>query len=250
MQLMVEVANVAVSAERQGIPRMSRAIVIIVAAGSSRRMGFNKLLAPMAGHPVLWHSVKAFDECREVDEIHVVASGEVGGLVKSWITDQVFQKLKRVVEGGAERRDSVWSGLQGLPADCDVVAIHDGARPLIQPAQIEACIDSARHRGSGVSARAVTETLKRVDSEGWVSESIDRTGVWIMETPQVFLLDVLLTAYRRVMAEQLEVTDEVSAMMIENKGVFVVANRWPNLKVTFPADLELAERLMEDKTCR
>lgn len=215
---------------------------VIVAAGSSRRMGFDKLLAPLAGVPVLLRTLRAFEECDEVGEIVVVASGDVERAVESWRGD--LAKLSGVVPGGAERHLSVWNGLEAVSATAENVAVHDGGRPLITSAQIARCVHRARQAAAVACARPVTETLKRANSAGCIVESIDRTNMWIMETPQVFRRALLLEAYQNVLEEGVAVTDEVSAMQMLGVPVCVVENTSPNIKITFPSDLALAERLI------
>jgi 2-C-methyl-D-erythritol 4-phosphate cytidylyltransferase len=214
---------------------------IIVAAGSSRRMGFNKLLAPLGGVAVLERTIHAFVECEAVDEIVVVATDEVSEAMMDW---DAAPKVVAVVPGGAQRHDSVWAGLLRVSPECQIVAVHDGGRPLITPTQIERCIEVARERQAATSARPVTETLKRCDETGRIAESIERTGAWVMETPQVFQRELLVKAYEHVLREGLLVTDEVSAVQALGQDVYVVDNPEPNLKITYPADLALAERLL------
>lgn len=215
---------------------------IIVAAGSSRRMGFNKLLAPLAGVPVLHRTLGQFQACGEVGEILVVAGDEVRAVVETWRAE--FPKLVAILPGGAERHLSVWAGLQACAAGSDVVAVHDGARPLIQSEQISRCIEAARSLAAVACARPMTETIKRVDAAGRITESLDRTGVWVMETPQVFQRDLLVRAYDAVIRDAALVTDEVSAVQHVGEVVSVVENTSPNPKITFPADLTLAERFL------
>lgn len=210
---------------------------IIVAAGSSRRMGFNKLLAPLAGVAVVRRTVEAFASCAEVAEIILVAGEDVAAAV------QCVPKLKAVVPGGAERHFSVWAGLQAVSAGCSIIAVHDGGRPLISPEQIRLCIAAAEEKGAVACARPVTETLKRCDAEGLICGSIDRTHAWIMETPQVFQRQLLLQAYEAVLRDGALVTDEVSAVQHVGAAVHTVSNAEPNLKITYPADLQLAETL-------
>lgn len=215
---------------------------IIVAAGSSRRMGFDKLLAPLAGKPVLLRTLEAFEACADIGEIIVVSSGDAAQAVESW--RESLKKLTRVVAGGAERHLSVWNGLSALSPSPHIVAVHDGGRPLITSAQISKCIAGAREWKAVACARPVTETLKRADSSGCITESIERTGAWVMETPQVFDRALLVRAYEKVIHEGLLVTDEVSAVQALGVPVHVVENTSPNLKITFPADLALAEKLL------
>lgn len=214
---------------------------IIVAAGSSSRMGFNKLLAPLAGQPVLLRTLEAFQQCQAVDEIIVVAGHEVRREAEAW--HSLIPKLRAVGDGGAERHLSVWNGLQAVSPASEVIAVHDGGRPLIRSGQIAKCIARARETGAAACARPMTETLKRADADGRITESIDRSRAWIMETPQAFRRELLLRAYEKVIRENLVVTDEVSAVQLLGEPVFVVANESPNPKITFPADLALAEKL-------
>lgn len=215
---------------------------IIVAAGSSRRMGFNKLLAPLDGVPVLRRTLGQFQDCPDVGEIIVVGGDEVREAVAGWRAE--LPKLVQVISGGAERHLSVWAGLQTCAAESDVVAVHDGARPLIHTTQITRCIEAARKLQAVACARPMTETIKRVDGEGRITESLDRTGVWVMETPQVFKRDLLIRAYEAVIRDHALVTDEVSAVQHLGEAVSVVENTSPNPKITFPADLTLTEKFL------
>jgi 2-C-methyl-D-erythritol 4-phosphate cytidylyltransferase len=124
------------------------------------------------------------------------------------------------------------------------VAVHDGARPLIHPSQISRCLAKARETGAAASARPVSETLKRADEAGRVCGSVDRSGLWIMETPQVFARPLLVQAYEAVLREGVLVTDEVSALERLGHPVWLVDNPTPNPKITWPPDLAVAERLL------
>ncbi|MCF7789806.1 MAG: 2-C-methyl-D-erythritol 4-phosphate cytidylyltransferase [Prosthecobacter sp.] len=217
---------------------------IIVAAGSSRRMGFNKLLAPLAGEPVLRRTLGAFQACDAIDEIIVVTSDALRPDIEAWRTSGLG-KVTQIISGGAERHLSVHAGLQALNPACQIVAVHDGARPLISVAQITRCIEAARTQAAVACARPMTETLKRCDSTGRIIDSIDRANAWIMETPQVFQLALLVRAYDAVLRDGLLVTDEVSAVQHLGESVFVVENFELNPKITFPADILLAQRFVD-----
>ncbi len=224
---------------------MNRTTAIIVAAGSSRRMGFNKLTADLLGKPVLRWTLEAFDACPEVNDMLIVVGDATRDMVESWIRDGVFRKPIILSEGGAERHLSVHEGLKKLLPETDIVAVHDGARPLISVAQISQCIEKARACKAVACARPVTETLKQVNQECVIIGSVEREGVWIMETPQVFDRTLLSTAYDRIVQEGLRVTDEVSAVQHMGVDVFVLNNPSPNPKITYPADLELAARMLQ-----
>ena len=217
---------------------------IIVAAGSSRRMGFNKLLAPLAGVPVLRRTLAEFQACADVGEIIVVTGDEQREQIAQWQQTGELSKLVAVIAGGAERHLSVWAGIQACSPETDIVAVHDGARPLISRDQISKCITAAREKQAVACARPMTETIKRADASGRICESLDRAGVWVMETPQVFTKPLLVRAYEAVIREGALVTDEVSAMQHIGVPVFVIENTAPNPKITFPSDLTLAEQFL------
>ena len=217
---------------------------IIVAAGSSKRMGFHKLSAELLGKPVLRWTIEAFDRCDDVDDLLIVVGEATREMVLEWAEDGLFTKSITISEGGAERHLSAHEGLKQLPDSADIVAVHDGARPLITPEQISRCIARARECKAVACARPVTETLKRADERGVITGNIDRDGAWVMETPQVFERSLLCRAYERVVAEGALVTDEVSAVQRLGVEIFVVENPLPNPKVTFAEDLRFAEQLM------
>lgn len=218
-------------------------IAIIVAAGSSRRMGFDKLFSPLAGEPVLVHSIRAFDEAPSVERIVIVTKPERMDTVRQ--LGETFAKFEKVVAGGAERHDSVWAGLQAFdPRSFHYVAIHDGARPLITPEAIEACMELAQEHGGACCAAPVSDTVKRASPAQIVTGSVDRTGLWAMQTPQVFRTSLILDAYEAVMKQGELVTDEVSALQMRGKPVALMRNDDWNLKVTFPRDLEMAAHVL------
>ena len=219
---------------------------ILVAAGSSRRMGFDKLFAPLGGKPVIWHSLKAFSDCREIDEIVVVAREDRLDEFEKLLAGERMTKVKKIISGGNERHDSVWNGLQAVASEgCQFVAIHDGARPLTTPKLIRAVLDMARIHGAACCASPIPDTVKRASVEQMVQESVERTGLWAMQTPQVFSAGLILQAYASVMAKRELVTDEVSAVQKLGKKIALYKNEDWNFKITFPHDIELAEHLLD-----
>ncbi|MCH1510217.1 MAG: 2-C-methyl-D-erythritol 4-phosphate cytidylyltransferase [Akkermansiaceae bacterium] len=210
---------------------MSRA-AIIVASGSSRRMGFDKLAALIDGNPVLWHSVRAFSSNSSITQVVVVTPPERF----EWLSD-LGEKLHRV-DGGKERSDSVNAGLAALNPDITHVAIHDGARPLVSPQSITATFKAAQKTGAAALARRITETLKRSSPEGVTTESVSRENLWIMETPQIFSRALIKQAYQEVASGDAQITDEVSALQLLGQGTTLVENAQPNPKITVQADLD------------
>jgi 2-C-methyl-D-erythritol 4-phosphate cytidylyltransferase len=215
---------------------------VIVASGSSRRMGFDKLAAPLAGKPVLLRSIEAFLAAPSVDEVVVVCPAD--RFVALGLTAAPAAKLLRRVDGGAERRDSVACGLAAVRPEASLVAVHDGARPLVAVAAIERCIATARDGGAAALARPLTETVVRAGPDGLARETVDRTGLWIMETPQVFRTELLRAACAAVRERGEPVTDEVSAVALLGVASRLVESPAPNPKITLPGDIAAAERLL------
>ena len=205
---------------------------IIVASGSSQRMGFDKLAEQWRGKTILWHSVHAFSSLEEISQVIVVTPPDRF----AWLAD-LGPKLNQV-DGGRERSDSVAAGLTALRDEISHVAIHDGARPLVSPESIRATFAAAEANKAASLARRVTETLKRATPEGITSESVSRDNLWVMETPQVFSKGLIEKAYQSVTSSDSQITDEVSALQLLNQGTTLVENLTPNPKITIKADLD------------
>ena len=203
-------------------------------------MGFDKLSAMLGGLPVLRRTVEAFLQSPAIGQIVVVGPEDRWSLLDG----MDFTKPVTRVDGGAERQVSVALGLAALGMDCQFVAVHDGARPLISPDDIGRCVDAVSEFKAVSLGRRVTETMKRSDEEDFCAETVSREHLWCMETPQVFEIQVLREAYLAVTARGLVVTDEVSAVHAIGTQVKFIASRHPNLKITTPADLALAEALL------
>lgn len=216
---------------------------IIVAAGSSRRMGFDKLMAPMAGSTVLQQTAWSLLRCPAISELIIVTTPE---RFSSLDFSQFSTPVKRV-DGGNERHHSVANGLAALSTSSSFVAVHDGARPLITSEQIHKVLKQAIKDKAATSARQITETVKRADSSNFVSAPVSRNNLWLMETPQVFQTNLLRKAYQEVSAKGALVTDEVSALELIGIPTRLVANPTLNPKITFPEDLLLAELLLSHR---
>lgn len=220
---------------------------IIVAAGSSLRMGFDKLLAPLDGKPVIAHSIAAFDECEDIQSIILVTKRETIPALKELVAAEKFTKVGRIITGGAERHLSVWRGLRAVSAKSTYIAVHDGARPLTTPKLISECIALARETGAACCASPIPDTVKRASDEGLVTEHIERSGLWSMQTPQIFSTALILQAYAAVIASKEFVTDEVSAVQRTGKKIALLRNDDWNFKITLPRDLDLAEHVLKTR---
>jgi 2-C-methyl-D-erythritol 4-phosphate cytidylyltransferase len=217
---------------------------IIVAGGSSQRMGFDKLLAPIDGKPVIAHSIAAFEQSNSVADIILVARTERLSEYEQICAASGFRKISAVIPGGARRQDSVRCGLDRLAQGTEFVAVHDAARPLVRPDLIERLVQLARDHGGAASAAPIVDTLKRVDHEHQVVARVDREDLFAVQTPQIFQRVLLERAYRAVFEDKLEVTDEISAVEHIGGKVILLPNESPNFKITYPADLQLAEFLL------
>jgi 2-C-methyl-D-erythritol 4-phosphate cytidylyltransferase len=217
---------------------------VIVAAGSSQRMGFDKLLALLGDKPVLVHTIDAFERTVSVEEIILVARSERVEEFRELTRQGGFQKVRHIIAGGEQRQDSVRAGLERLSPSAEFVAVHDGARPLVTPEQIEHILAMARQHGAAALAAPVTDTLKRADENGVVIGGVSRENLYAMQTPQIFERDLLKRAYAAVVAENLSVTDEVSAVEQLGARVLVVPNDEWNVKITYPRDLLLAQAVL------
>jgi 2-C-methyl-D-erythritol 4-phosphate cytidylyltransferase len=220
--------------------------VIIVAAGSSRRMGFDKVFADLLGKPVLYWSIAAFEGCRDIGEIVIVTRADRIGEVEALVKEEKFKKVRKVVEGGTERHLSVWNGLRAVQSEgSEFVAIHDAARPLVTPKLISNCIALAQKHGAACCASPIPDTVKRASYEMLVTDNVDRKNLWAMQTPQVFSSPLIMQAYASLMARHELVTDEVSAVQKLGKRVALLENDDYNFKITFPRDLPMAEQVIE-----
>ena len=212
---------------------------IIVAAGSSERMGFDKVFAPLGDKPVIAHTIDAFERTSCVDEIILVGRSDSLPELRKILPAKT--KVRQIVAGGAFRHDSVRAGLEHLDPAADFVAVHDAARPLITPEKIARVFEACRAHGAAALAEPITDTLKRADVDLVVTESVDRDQLFAMQTPQIFARELLIEAYRTVASKKISFTDEVSAVKHLGRKVVLVPNQDFNFKITYPRDFQLAE---------
>ena len=217
---------------------------VIVAAGTASRMGgIDKVMAPLRGEPLLLHSVREFQNCDAIREIVIVTREDLLMEVMSLCTG--FSKVRGVVVGGADRPASVQAGLNNLSDKVKLVAVHDGARPLITWQVIDRTVRAAHSYGAAAPAIPVKDTIKVVKG-GIVGSTPDRNTLQAVQTPQVFDLQLLKGALLKAQKDKTPITDDCSA--VENMGmsVKIVEGDERNLKVTTPMDLKAAELLLEE----
>jgi len=220
---------------------------IIVAAGSSRRMGFDKLFAEIVGKPVIAHSLNAFARTESVNEIVVVAQEDRHRDIEQIVRDENLNNVRAIVRGGEHRHDSVRAGLETVSGDAEYIAVHDAARPLVTPQQIEHVFEKCRYFGAASLAEPIRDTVKRADVDLRVAQSVDRHELYAMQTPQIFERKILEQAYQVVAEKMLLVTDEVSAVELIGRKAALVVNDEFNFKITYPRDLSLAGFILRQR---
>ena len=219
-----------------------KTVAIIVAAGSGSRFKSDtpKQFLEINGKPVIVHTLELFQAAPSVDKIVLVLSERRMGNVDS----SLFPKLESVVTGGSTRAESVWNGLNAVGEDIEIVAVHDGARPLVTVDEIERTIAKANETGAACLVAPVTDTIKSVRS-GEIAATLDRDKLRRAVTPQVFKREVLRKAFEKADLNE-SVTDD--CFLVEKLGypIAIVEGNSRNIKITHPEDLILAEALMKN----
>ena len=216
---------------------------IIAAAGRGRRFGEgDKLFAPLAGRPLIAHTLIAFEVCRLIDTVVLVLTEENLERACRLVDAAGFDKVAVICPGGPRRQDSVRLGLEAL-GECRWVVVHDGARPLVTAALIEAGLAAAAETGAAIAAVPLADTLKEAADDGLVRRTLDRRNLWAAQTPQVFDYELLREAHRQADGE---VPDDAALVEALGRRVKVFPGSARNLKVTTAADLALAQALLAE----
>jgi 2-C-methyl-D-erythritol 4-phosphate cytidylyltransferase len=218
---------------------------IIVAAGKGVRMGTDKLWLEIAGRPVVAHTWKKLNDAKCVDEIVLVVRDGMESEFKKLAAQFKFQKLFKLVVGGAERQDSVWNGLEAVSSQTQIVVIHDAARPCVTEVLIVATVEAARETGAAVAAQPVTDTIKETADGKIILRTVDRSKLWSVQTPQTFRVEVIRRAIAIARAKNMIFTDDTAACELIGQPVRLVSSATPNPKVTVPGDLPFFESLLQ-----
>ena len=220
---------------------------VIVAAGNSTRMGlgFSKQLIPICSKPAIYHTVKAFQDCPLIDEVVVVARSvdieEIGKAVFC------FPKVSSVLKGGTERIESVLQGVRGISPNADFIAVHDGARVLITPEDIENVVKTAFVTGAAALATPVTDTVKVAGEDRVVISTPDRSTLFAVQTPQVFGRSLYERAVKNALEKGLKVTDDCSMVEALSEPVTLVSGSYSNIKLTTQVDIIIAETILSKR---
>ena len=223
---------------------------VVLAGGSGKRMGtkVHKQYLMLKGYPVLYYSLKAFQDSSWIDEIVLVSgTGEEEYCQKEIVEKYGFSKVRKIVSGGAERYNSVWNGLQQITEEDGFVYIHDGARPFVDDTMIERAYSCVEETNACVAGMPSKDTVKIVDENQFAVTTPARKYVWNVQTPQVFETALITQAYEKLMQHDREnVTDD--AMVVEQEmqiPVKLFDGSYCNIKITTPEDLETAKGFIE-----
>jgi 2-C-methyl-D-erythritol 4-phosphate cytidylyltransferase len=225
---------------------------IIVAAGKGIRMDDNvrKQYLLLDNRPLISHTIEVFDECNIIDEIFLVVPEEDFVFCNENILNQQnFQNKVSLVPGGAKRQDSVYNGLLAIDniIDDSIVVIHDGVRPFIRSEQLTECITCATDYDACIFGIPAYDTLKRVNSSGFIEDTIERKDIWLAQTPQTFKYNLIRRAHENAIRTGINGTDD--AMLVEQLGVKVRVVRGSrcNVKITTREDLLLARAMVSKR---
>lgn len=231
-----------------------RTAAIVLAAGSGKRMHSSqkKQFMPINGKPMIYYSLCVFEESFIDDIILVVSSDDIDYCRQEIVERYGFQKVIRIVDGGAERYHSVYYGLTAL-SDCEYLFIHDGARPLLSQDILSRAFETVKETNACVVGMPVKDTIAIVDAQGFIEKTPNRETLWMAQTPQVFRYNIIKSAYDKLMMGELElqnqgivITDD--AMVVEQFSEYKVKyieGSYQNIKVTTPEDIFLAEMLLK-----
>ena len=220
---------------------------IIVAAGSSTRMGKNKMLLELGSQTVFERSVSAYEECGAIDEIIVVTSEENMARYRTFVRENLYSKVKAIVCGGSTRQESVRKGLESCSKNADFVAIHDGARPLIKPETISETVSEAEVYGAAAVAIRSRDTIKTIDSEGFIVGTVERENTALVQTPQTFRRDLIVQAHQKAIEEGYTATDDCALVEHMGQKIKMVYIPYFNIKLTVPDDISLATSILKSR---
>lgn len=230
---------------------MNKNYAIVVAGGKGTRMkkNINKLFLCLDNKPILAHTLELLEKNKLIYSIILVAAeDEIEYCQKEIVLKYAISKVKKVVSGGDMRQQSVFNGLKAIDDDCDIVLIHDGARPFINDRIIEDGIKYANVYGASACGVEPKDTIKIRDSSGFSKYTPKRSELFCVQTPQCFKLDIILKAHEDVIKKNLIVTDDTSAVELYGNKVFLYEGSYNNIKITTQDDLSIGEKILDNLT--
>ena len=222
-------------------------VAVIPAGGSGQRMGTAtpKQFMPLGGVPLLLHSLQVFERCASISQvILVVPKDERERTLSEVVARHGIKKVLKIVAGGATRQESVYHGLKETDPETEIVVIHDAVRPFVTEELIERSIETARDIGGAIVAVPMKETVKQVGPDGHILRTVDRSQLWLAQTPQTFRRALLIEGYRKAESDGFHATDEAAVMERLGHKIVVVPGGWDNIKITTPEDFQMAEAIL------
>ena len=217
---------------------------VVVAAGSAQRMGFDKLIVMLEGQPVLVRAIQPFENSPLISEVVVVTRADRLEEIAEMVDRYGLSKVSGVVAGGKTRTESSLAGVMAVKKDCGLIAIHDGARPFVSQEIIERCVQRASIQYAAVPVLKSTDTLREVDADGALAGTCDRDHVVRIQTPQVFLADLLKGALTDAVQRNISFTDDATAVERMGLTIQTVEGDEENIKLTTPQDFVLARGIL------
>ena len=229
---------------------MNISTAVIVAAGKGRRMGteISKQFLPLCGKEILAHTVEKFEKAACIRDIILVTGGDALQDVRQMVQEYGWKKIISVTEGGKERQDSVFLGLQQVPQDTEIVLIHDGVRPFVTEEILERSIAAAKETGGCVAGVPAKDTIKVCDAEGFAIATPDRSTLRQIQTPQTFRRKEILAAYEKAKADGFLGTDDASVAEHSGFPVRVIMRSYRNIKITTKEDLLIGAAFLKEET--
>lgn len=229
---------------------------LVAAAGSGSRMNSgadengvakNKMFLPLMGKSVLAHTLLAFENCDEISAIVVVTRDYDIEAVNEIKNKYNIKKIVLITEGADTRQGSVLKGLEVLPGQTDFVLIHDGARCLIEEADIKKCLEAARKYGAAAPGVAVKDSIKKIDENGFIVCDVERKNLINIQTPQVFEAKEILSLHRKAKEKNFSATDDTALFSHYGKKVYITEGSYENLKITTAEDMILAQQILKNR---
>jgi 2-C-methyl-D-erythritol 4-phosphate cytidylyltransferase len=222
------------------------AVIVAAGRGSRMNMDINKQYIEVCGKPVLARTLEVFEESGLIDEIVLVVNEQDLVFCKQYVINRYrYDNIKALVVGGKERQNSVYYGLKEVSPECDIVLIHDGARPFFPKESIQSSIDAANEFGAACVAVPVKDTIKAAGVEMLVKETLDRSALWSIQTPQTFRHSLLIEAHTKALEDGFTGTDDSS--LVERMGIRtkLVMGSYNNIKITTKEDIAIAEAIVQ-----
>ena len=220
---------------------------VVLAAGNSQRMGKDKILMPIGGAPVIAHTLKALQSSDIIDEIVIVTKYECIQEIADICNEHGISKASRVIRGGKTRLESALIGVSNVSEKATLIAIHDGARPFVTEKLIDRVVHAAKTHSAAAPAVTASDPVRLLNSKGAVTATPDRDLVALVQTPQVFLAELIKAALTRAMDKGFRVTDDCSAVEAMGYKVTIVAGEADNIKLTTTRDIYAAEGILAER---